>query len=248
MVDPSSSAASSRLKSLLVVVTGTVLFVVVVGVLSRVVEWLAKGRVADTMRAVTTIHLTGSVLGEIVVLILLWLFLHSRGHTFRELGLWQASPWRGWIVATIFTALYLWMTFAAVLRGHAALGEVSLFHIYNSLSVGIVAGFVEEIFFRGFVMTELKWSGFGATVQVIAAGLLFGVAHSGWGLLSSNVNWPALIGSVVATSILGLAFAIAYLASRRSLMPVIVGHLIMDVLIEPWLVLSALAGAMGHVH
>lgn len=46
----------------------------------------------------------------------------------------------------MITGLYLWMTFAAVLRGQARLGEASLFHIYNSLVAGVVAGFVEEIF------------------------------------------------------------------------------------------------------
>lgn len=186
--------------------------------------------------------------GEIVVLVLLVLFLQSHGRSLRDLGLWHAAPLRGWLLAAVFTALYLWMTFAAVLRGHAGLGEISLFHLYNSLVAGVVAGFVEEIFFRGFVMTELKRSGFGATIQVLAAGVLFGIAHSGWGLFSGQVNWQALIGSAVMTSLLGIAFAITYLASRRSLMPVVAGHLIMDLIIEPWLLLVAMGGGMLRPH
>jgi uncharacterized protein len=97
-------------------------------------------------------------------------------------------------------------------------------------------------------MTELKWSGFGVPFQVIASGILFGIAHAGWSLFSEKVNWPALLGSVAATTIVGLLYAIASVASRRSLTPVIAGHVIMDVLIEPWLDLSALTDTISLPH
>lgn len=97
-------------------------------------------------------------------------------------------------------------------------------------------------------MSELRWSGFGTTLQVIASGVLFGVAHVGWGLFAAKVNWSAALGSMAATTIFGILYAIAYVVSRRSLMPVIVGHLMADVLIEPWLVLLALCGAMAPPH
>jgi membrane protease YdiL (CAAX protease family) len=44
---------------------------------------------------------------------------------------------------------------------------------------------------------------------------------------------------MAATAILGLMMAVTYLASARSLMPAIVAHGIIDVLIEPWLLLYA---------
>lgn len=107
---------------------------------------------------------------------------------------------------------------------------------------------MEEIFFRGFVMSELKWAGLGGTVQVIASGILFGISHSGWGLFSSHADWRVLIGSVIGTAVLGGALAIAYLASRRSMMPVVTCHLVMDLLIEPWLILTALSAARVLPH
>ncbi|MGA7928549.1 MAG: CPBP family intramembrane glutamic endopeptidase [Candidatus Sulfotelmatobacter sp.] len=237
----------SRLRSVITVILGTILFLVIVGIASKGLRLLLEGHVATTLRARTTLAISGSALGEIIVLILLVLFLGLRGRSLRELGLWHSSPLHGWIVAAVFSVLYLGMTLAG-LRGHAALTEGSAFHIYNSLAAGITAGFIEEMFFRGFVMNELKWSGFGATVQIIASGVLFGIAHVGWGLFAAKVNWPALLGSVTATTVIGFFYAIAYVASRRSLMPVIVGHLVVDVLIEPWLVLTALAGTMAHAH
>jgi membrane protease YdiL (CAAX protease family) len=223
------------------------LFVVITGIVGRGVALMFQREAAASARALVTVHLSSAMLGEIVVLILLVQYLRGRGRSLRDLGLWKPSPARGWIFAAIVTALYLWMTFA-MLRGHTALGEISVFHIYNSLAAGIVAGFVEEIFFRGFVMSELEWSRFGPAVQVTAAGLPFGIAHSGWGFFSGQVNWPAVISSVTATTILGLAFAMAYLASRRSLMPVIAGHLVMNLLIEPWLLLAATTGVTTRPH
>jgi len=235
----------TRLRSVTAVILGSILFFVIVGIASKGLRLLLEGHVATTLRARATLAISGSAVGEIVVLILLVLFLGVHGRSLRELGLWQASPLRGWIVASVFSLLYLGITMAG-LRGHTALTEVSAFHIYNSLAAGISAGFIEEIFFRGFVMSELKLSGFGGTVQVIASGVLFGIAHVGWGLFSANVNWPVLLGSMVATTVIGILYAIAYVVSNRSLMPVIAGHLLMDVLIEPWLVLAALGGTLAH--
>jgi len=241
-------AANPRLESLAIVILGTLLFLVIVYAVGRGVAWAFQSPAAQSSRALVTVRLSGSMLGELVVLLVLIVFLRSRGLSLRDLGIWQHAPARGWIIAAVITALYLWMTFAAVLRGQAPLGEASFFHIYNSLVAGLVAGFVEEIFYRGFVMSELGWSGFGPVVQVIASGVLFGISHTGWGLFSGNINWPAIIGSISATAILGAAYAVAYRASRNSLMPVIAGHAITDILIEPWLLLAAVSGAMTDPH
>ncbi len=86
--------------------------------------------------------------------------------------------------AAAMTAFYVWVVFMSVLRDQPGMTEVSGFHIYTSLAAGLSAGFVEEVFFRGFVMSQLRWSGFGSGVQVIVSAVCFGVAHVGWGC------WP----------------------------------------------------------
>jgi membrane protease YdiL (CAAX protease family) len=247
-VPPQQAAPKSRLKALLTVTAGTVLFLTVVGLVSKGLHWLLQAHIASTLRSRTTLTLSGSALGEAIVLALLILFLRIRGRSLRDLGLWQPSPLRGWILAAVMTALYVWIVFTSELRGHAGTTEVSAFHIYNSLVAGLSAGIVEEMFFRGFVMNQLRWSGFGAAFQVIASGLLFGVAHVGWGLLAAKPQWNVALGAMVATSILGILYALIYLGSRRSLMPVIIGHSLMDLLIEPWLVLVTLAGTTAQLH
>jgi hypothetical protein len=163
--------------------------------------------------------------------------------------MWRPAPVAGWITAFIVTALYVLLVFAGILGGGAArLGEMSAFHLYGSLVAACSAGFVEEIFFRGFIMTELNEAGLGRAVQVLASGLLFGFAHVGWGLFSPAHHATALIAPMVTTAVLGMLYAVAYLASRRSLMPVIAGHFVMDLLIEPWLVLTTLAAASAALH
>jgi hypothetical protein len=44
------------------------------------------------------------------------------------------------------------------------------------------------------------------------------------------------------TMILGCALAIVYLVGRRSLAPVITAHMLIDMAIEPWLLLFAVSG------
>jgi uncharacterized protein len=248
-VPTTQAVPAARLRSLVTVTVGTVLYLMIVGLVSRGLRWLfPPAHIVATLRSRTTLTISGSALGELAVLAFLILFFRLRGRSLRDLGLWQASPLRGWVLAALMTALYVWVVFMSVLRGQAGTTEISAFHIYNSLAAGLSAGLVEEIFFRGFVMNQLKWCGFGATFQVIASGILFGIAHVGWGLLAAKPQLGAAIGAMLATSILGMFYALIYLGSRRSLMPVIVGHSLMDVLIEPWLIMVTLAGTTGHLH
>jgi len=53
-----------------------------------------------------------------------------------------------------------------------------------------------------------------------------------------------MIGAMTATAILGLMMAVTYLGSARSLTPAIVAHGLIDIVIEPWLLLYAVTG--GH--
>ena len=240
--------AFRRLRALLTVIGGTIVFLVVVGLVSKGLRWLTQAHVESSLRSRTTLALSGSALGELCVLVLLIVFLRARNQSLRDFGLWKRSPLRGWVLATLMTALYVWIVFESALSHQAGMNEVSLFHVGNSLAAGLSAGIVEEIFFRGFVMNQLRWSGFSVTAQVIASGVLFGAAHVGWGVLAGKPQWNVAIGAMVTTSILGLLYALIYIASRRSLMPVLIGHVLMDVLIEPWLVMVTLAGAAAHLH
>jgi hypothetical protein len=52
------------------------------------------------------------------------------------------------------------------------------------------------------------------------------------------VSRAALLATFGATFVLGTALAITYLVGKRSLTPVIVSHVLVDLVIEPWLLLG----------
>ncbi len=111
-----------------------------------------------------------------------------------------------------------------------------------ALVLAVLAGTLEEIAFRKLLMDWIERSGGAETVQVIASGLSFGLMHIVWGGLKGN--WTAAIGSVVATSLLGLGLAGVYLIGDRNLAPCIVSHFLVTALIEPGLLIAALSGGM----
>ncbi len=52
---------------------------------------------------------------------------------------------------------------------------------------------------------------------------------------------------MVTTTFLGVLYGLVYLSSRRSLLPVIVGRAFMDILIEPWLIMTTLGAATAYL-
>lgn len=228
------------------VLAAFVLFCALVAVGSMLLQRLFPGHAYQGIRSQATLRLTGSAAGELAAVLLLILYLRIRNRTLADIGFRWSSSIRGWIAAAVLTALYVGLVLIGPLRGHAALAELSLFHFYNSIVAGFAAGFCEEIVFRGFVMSELSWAGASRVTQVLASGVLFGLAHVGWAQFASTPDPRILLGAVIPTTILGLLYAGIYLLSKRSLAPVIASHAITDVIIEPWLVLTALSGALGH--
>jgi membrane protease YdiL (CAAX protease family) len=236
----------SRINSLITILTASLLFVLVVIVINMISKVLFGTIMASGIRARVTIELTGAMLSEIVVLVLLVFYLKRRGMGLRQIGLWASSPARGWIAAAIVAGLFMWFNLALPLRNEQNLGEVSLFHIYNALTAGVIAGFVEEILFRGFFMTQLTWAGFGKVAQVTISAILYGLVHSAWGFTSGMFTMQMIGGAVIGTAVFGVFSSIVYLVSRRSLMPVIIGHAAIDFVIEPWLFVVAITMAQAH--
>jgi membrane protease YdiL (CAAX protease family) len=194
-----------------------------------------------TPNVLTTLFATGSIVGEALMLLVLWRILRQKNDSLGRLGLWKSSPSIGWSVALLVAALSVVPGVRGLHHGalHLAyskiLFEPSFFHISVALILGCGAGFCEEILFRGYVMTRLSDAGYGAVVQVIASGILFGLAH-GLYALSGGVSVGLDIMS--HTALLGALYAITYLLSRRSLMPCILAHFLNDAIVLPWIFLT----------
>jgi membrane protease YdiL (CAAX protease family) len=95
-------------------------------------------------------------------------------------------------------------------------------------------------------MTELAGAGFGKAAQVTISAILYGLVHSAWGFTSGMFTMQMMGGAIIGTAVFGVFCSIVYLVSRRSLMPVIIGHAAIDFVIEPWLFMVAIT--MTQVH
>ena len=235
---------SSRLKGLGTVLLGSLLFVVLVTALNWIAKSLFARAVASGIRPRVTVELTAAMIAEVGILLLVVLLLRRRGIALRSLGLWQPAPAAGWLAAGLVAALFIGFNLALPLREEKNLAEISLFHIYNAMSAALVAGFVEETLFRGFIMTELRCSGWGNTAQVVVSSFLYGAVHATWGLISGMFTFELIGGAVIGTAVFGCCCSAVYLASRRSLMPVVLCHGLIDLTIEPWLFMVAVS--MAH--
>lgn len=94
--------------------------------------------------------------------------------------------------------------------------------------VCITAGICEEWIYRGFILHFLltRAPGLAAWVTIVASALLFGIAHIYQGTLGT-----------VMTTILGVVFALLYLATGSLLLPMLI-HALIDLRI--FLLLPAL--------
>jgi len=161
---------------------------------------------------------------------------------FQNLGFERESiaPPLAWILATITAIAYVLHTMKAIPLVLAKQKEISLFKLLGILSA-VVGGIVEEVFFRRWIMDMLMSGGFASIIQVVVSGVAFGLAHASWTLLAKR-DFKATLPAIPSTSILGIFLAIIYLAGGRNLGPCIFAHVLINVVIEPWLMLSAVSG------
>jgi membrane protease YdiL (CAAX protease family) len=102
--------------------------------------------------------------------------------------------------------------------------------------VAVASGFCEEMIFRKGLMDLLQHKGYGFVLQLAGSAAAFGLAHAVWGLMRGSLR--AALGAMIATSGLGLA-------SHRIVLPCIIAHFLINLLIEPGLVLAAVRGEMS---
>jgi hypothetical protein len=153
----------------------------------------------------------------------------------------RAGTPTAWIAALLVTAAYI----AKSLQLPSVREHLVRPSWLKALAIvmALVAAVLEEAFFRRMWMDYLARREIGPVVQILTSGLLFGIAHGIWGLFGRSVRaaaWPIAI-----TGVLGTALAGVYVLGGRSLAPCIAAHFLLDVAIEPGLVLAALRGEMA---
>jgi membrane protease YdiL (CAAX protease family) len=176
------------------------------------------------LRQGTSVTVAGVLVAEAVAFTALILWLRRRSLSLRSLGFIRPSRWLPVIVAVVFSLAYAGFTLMIPdVRSHVA--EISIFKIWG-VFVSVIGALVEETIFRGFILTELErlWS--SRCMQVVVSGVTFGLLHIGF-------SW----WGIVCTTLMGTVLAITYLWSGRSLLAPVVGHSLINIIIEPWLLL-----------
>jgi hypothetical protein len=150
-----------------------------------------------------------------------------------------ASPF-AWVLAAVTAIAYVVYTMKAIPFIAGMQREISLFKLLG-ICAAVVGGIVEEVFFRRWGMDMLLSRGFGSVPQVVISGIAFGLAHSGWALFAKH-SLKFSLPAVLSTSMLGVLLAVIYLVGGRNLGPCISAHVAINIVIEPWLMLSAVSG------
>jgi hypothetical protein len=177
---------------------------------------------------------------------------------FRPTGSWFIAMWQycanppgtplAWLLCALVTTAYI--------ARAASRSPVIRTYAFNPLSWGyflgyrlfaicmaIVTGFFEEAFFRKSLMDIAQQHGYGAVLQVVVSALVFGVVHAIWVVFGGNFR--AALAIVIATSSLGGLLAVVYLVGDRSIGPCIAAHIGLNLVLEPWLVISSATGSWG---
>jgi membrane protease YdiL (CAAX protease family) len=159
------------------------------------------------------------------------------GFLFRLYG-FDARVWPAWLLAGA-------VTFAYILYAARALPLVGarMFSLHwlkwLALPFAIVTGSFEELFFRKMLMDGAASAGAAALSQVALSALVFGAAHAVWGLFGRQ--WRMALGAALSTGVLGALLALVYLAAGRQLAPCIWAHMLINLALEPWLILAAVS-------
>jgi membrane protease YdiL (CAAX protease family) len=182
----------------------------------------------------------------IIMLVLLYFYMKARGKSWAELGLIKLPNLKSWLLVlpqVLLAIVAIISTGLAVQLGGDALGfweaggdqagvearfeglegslpQLALWLFFSWVS----AGFGEEIFFRGFLITRARALVDGlplaAFLSVFLPALLFGLAH---------FYYQGLIG-LVTTGAIGLTLGTLFLLYKRNLWPLILAHGLVDTL------------------
>ena len=149
------------------------------------------------------------------------------------------APLTTWMLAIIAAIGYVVYTFRVIPFVASMQREISLFKLLGIVSA-VVGGIVEEAIFRRWLMDSLMHGGVGPAVQIVSSGVVFGLAHAAW--LLAKREFKFALPAMFSTAVLGTLLAAIYLLGGRNLGPCIFAHVLINIVIEPWLLLSSVSG------
>jgi len=174
--------------------------------------------------------LAATLVGVFGVLLVAWTLLRLRGVRWRDVGLRRPRPWWTVLVWTlvVFVLFYGVKTFIGPLLGRepnlarfaAVHGDLATY-LQIVTAIWITSALIEELVFRGFLLTRLC-NLFGPALPglilaCLVQGALFGAVHVYQG-----------VGGVILTGIGGFLLGAVYLLAGRNLWTLIIAHGVVD--------------------
>ncbi len=154
-----------------------------------------------------------------------------------------------WALAALVTVLYVAFTAAgsAIVRTHLLRPGRWRPHaamVAAAVPMALISGFFEEAFFRRTLMDVAQHHGAAIAMQVAISALAFGAVHAVWGVMGGSLR--GALGAMLSTSALGAALAVVYVLGGRSVAPCIAAHIAINLMIEPWLIITAATGGWSR--
>jgi hypothetical protein len=144
------------------------------------------------------------------------------------------STAKAWTIAGAATFIHIATAVLVFIPQPERVWEMSSANLVLS-SISAVDGWSQEMLFRGYVLFRLARAGLPAIAQVLISGALFAAIHIGY---VGEGTW-ATIAPLAGTFMLGCMYAWAVQIGRGSLLPVVVCHMLIIVVVQPWLALAA---------
>jgi hypothetical protein len=179
---------------------------------------------------------SGFLCGAIVQLLLVLLGAYLLGSKDLQRAIASSlapSTRKAWSIAGIATAIHIGTAILLFLPQPERVWELSELNLILS-AVPAADGWSQEILFRGYVLLRLARAGVPALAQILVSGSLFATIHLGY---SGATAW-AFAAPLVGTFMLGCFYAWAVQSGRGSLKPVIVCHMLIIAILQPWLALA----------
>ncbi len=148
-----------------------------------------------------------------------------------------------WLASFSIALGYIYYTFSVVPFVKRMQRELSLLKCIG-IWAAFASGFMEEIVFRKMLMDWVMSIGGGLFTQLTLSAVAFGLIHASWVLIRGNLKIALPV--ILSTTVLGFLLAALYVASGRNVLPCIVAHVLINLVIEPWLILCAVSGKWGE--
>lgn len=149
----------------------------------------------------------------------------------------QPARSSGWRIALIILLIEVIVLYLGWIKDFDKLFDISTFGISMSI-VPSLDGLTQEIIFRGYVILRLARSGISLKWQIIVSGILFAAIHIPYVAVPSQELSTLISASLIplaGTFGLGAAWAFAFQQSGYKLMPVVISHILVIAIVQPWL-------------